>query len=113
MAQIKHKYWTLNFWDCCQEPTAIFLIICFGTCGLACAQAMALHKVKSQSPTPFMGFCGVLCCGCFGLAANRSAVRQAAGIPVEYWPDCVVYSSNECCCCLVAQELHEAKNLQK
>ena len=112
MAQIKQKYWDLPFCSCCQEPAAVFLILCFGVCGFACTQAMALSKVKSQSPTPFMGFLNAFCCCCFGAAANRSAIRAAANIPVEYWPDCVVYSSNQCCCCMAAQELHEAKKIQ-
>lgn len=112
----KHMYWETKLLDCCKEPIVPIMWLIIPCCAVPCAQCMALSKIHSQLPTPFLGWC--LTSGCMGntsvgSALCRSSIRAAIMMPTEFWPDCAAYNSGMCSCCMAAQELYAAKHTYK
>ena len=96
-----------GFWECGKEPvhcTLACVTCCFG---VAVVQLDNKRKLFKES---FWGtFFAALFGWGFGMAWNRSILREKLNMTQEYWTDCCLYCI---CCfpCMATQEYVESEN---
>ena len=96
--------WKNGLFDCFQAPLACVWSTCVPW-GVACMQATtARHTIAEEDPhVKACLFASCLCC--FGVAYNRTRIRDNLKIKGSYWEDCIIAAF--CPCCSMVREWRE------
>ncbi|CAG9317024.1 unnamed protein product [Blepharisma stoltei] len=97
--------WAFKLFDCFDTPLTC-LWSCLVPCGTPCLQATTTKLTNDKEENaPLIAF--LMACGlcCFGVAYNRTKIREVLSIKGSYLNDCIL--ATFCCCCSMVREWRE------